>query len=178
MSKPETLSPSDVALVRALKDLIDSEPSASPASALGATGGPDAAFRAVMAAQEAEIASRPLHRMDRVPCRSDITGAVFTAVIQINNEGTTGAIRWPRGRVVRLEEYVRGADAESKLPSTLTAKQRAHHLFWENDRVDSNRFVGHELPVHVRLDVADRIARLGAELVTSAEVAAPAVARP
>jgi hypothetical protein len=83
--------------------------------------------------------------------------------------------RWPRGRVVRLEDYVRSEDVENSVPKHLTGRQRLHHLYWEINRVDMGKYIGKELPVHVRLDVADVLARLEADVVAKAE-AAPAVA--
>jgi hypothetical protein len=126
-----------------------------------------------MDAQEAEALARPLVEERRVDCRSPETHATFTAVVSYpkDKEGRPDH-RWPRGRVVRIDNYQPPEDAEEKIPKQLTGRERSYHLWVEYFQKDLRAFVGKELPAAARLDMVDRIAQLEAEL--AAKGAAPA----
>jgi hypothetical protein len=129
-----------------------------------------------MEAQEAEALARPLIEEQHIDCRSPETRATFTAILSLpkDKEGRPDH-RWPRGRVVRLDNYQPPPDAEEKIPAKFVGRERSYFMWTEYFQKDLRAFVGKELPAHVRLDVVDRIAQLEAEL--SAKAAAPAAVK-
>jgi hypothetical protein len=177
VSKPDTtpttaLAPTDASLVAALRALLR-EDSAGATGAGASPVGPDANYRAIKDAQEAEMLARPLIEEQHVECRSAETRSTFTAIVSFprDKDGRPDH-RWPRGRVVRLDRYTQPSDAEEKIPKQLTGRERSYHLWVEYFQKDLRAFVGKELPAAARLDMVDRIAQLEAEL--AAKGATPA----
>lgn len=105
----------------------------------------------------------------RVKCRSSETRSTFTARID------------HRGLVVELEEYELPTDWERRVPSnyprfkngkggdeTTMFKHWKATTFWVPD---GQRFLAKPLPVHVRLDMAEKIDRLEAQAVAEQQAA-------
>jgi hypothetical protein len=90
------------------------------------------------------------------------TGSTFTAVVDVNP-----STKFPRGRVVRLDDYEKPTDAEEKVPKPLQARDRAYWLWTNYWQKDLSAFVGQELNVMARVDAVDRIAELERELAAA-----------
>jgi hypothetical protein len=181
MSKSEPtattpVAPADAALLGALRQLLreESGDGGAPAPAVG----PDANYRAFMAAQRAEEDARPLIPEERIPCQSPETGASFVAIMSYPKTPTGEPHpKYSGGRVLRLDGYEMHESAEGRVPKHLQGRDRLLWLSQNNWIADCKKYI--DGPHHLFGCCADEIRKIRVvDPEKRSEATAPAAARP